>query len=152
MGILHKLQQAIAARLQADSWLTGVDIVTQADGDLDAMIKTKLGSIGIVCSIGMGKAGGSDPGALGLYFEDIIFVIEVQEFVLKNRGPAGTRKPVLDVCEQVAGLLHGYQMPDGPSFLVVDPGIVPVKPVTPATSAYAVAIATSDGVAMTPIE
>lgn len=152
MGILSNIQQGIAAALRADSWLTDVAIVTQADGDLDSMIKTKLGTLGIVISIGMGKAGGNDPGAIGLYFEDIIFVIEVQEFVLKNRGPGGTRKPVLDVCERLAVLLHGLILPDGPALMVIDPGIIPVKPDSPATSAYAVAIATSDGVTLTPIE
>ena len=152
MGMMHNIQQGIAARLRADAWLTGVEIVTQADGDLDAMIKTKLASLGIVCAIGMGKAGGADPAASGPYFEDVVFVIEVQEFVMKNRGPGGTRKPVLDVCERVAALLHHYQIPDGPGLYISDPGIVPVAPQAPATSAYAVAVETSDGVYMPPLE
>jgi hypothetical protein len=35
---------------------------------------------------------------------------------------------------------------------IAEPGIVPVKVVAPATSAYAVAVETSDGVYMPPLE
>jgi hypothetical protein len=150
MGMLHDIQQGIARRLVSDPWMTGIEVVTQADGDLDAMIKQKLASLGIACVIGMGKAGGADPAASGPYFENVVFVVEVQEFVLKNRGASGTRKPVLDVCERVAALLHHYQIPDGPGLYISDPGIVPAMIVPPATSAYSVAVETSDGVYLDP--
>ena len=150
MGMLHNIQQGIAKRLLSDPWMTGIDVVTQADGDLDTMIRSKLAALGIVATIGMGKAGGADPAASGPYFEDVVFVIEVQEFVLKNRGPGGTRKPVLDVCERIASLLHHFQIPDGPGLYIADPGIVPAIITPPATSAYSVAVQTSDGVYLDP--
>jgi hypothetical protein len=150
MGMLSNIQLGIKARLQADAYLTGVSIVSQAEGDIDSMIQTKLASLGIVCAIGMGKAGGADPAASGPYFEDIVFIVEVQEFVLKNRGAGGTRKSVLDVCERIACILHHHQIPNGPALHIAEPGIVPVKVVAPATSAYGVAVETSDGVSLTP--
>lgn len=150
MGMMHNIQQGIAKRLLSDPWMHGIDVVTQADGDLDSMIRQKLASLGIVCVIGMGKAGGADPAASGPYFENVVFVVEVQEFVMKNRGAGGSRKPVLDVCERVAALLHHWQVPDGPGLYISDPGIVPVPATAPATSAYAVAVETSDGVCLDP--
>jgi len=150
MGMMHNIQLGIARRIMADKWMTGIEVITQADGDIDTMIRKKLAALGICATIGMGKAGGADPGASGPYFEDVVFVIEVQEYVLQNRSPNGTRKPVLDVCERIASLLHHFEIPDGPSLYISEPGIVPAIITPPATSAYSVAVETSDGVYIDP--
>lgn len=150
MGMLLSIQSAIAKRLMDSPYMAGIDVLTQDDGDLDTMIRAKLALLGIAATVGLGKAGDPMPNAGGPYFEDVVFVVEVQEFVLKNRSAAGSRKSAVDVCEHIAHRLHGWEFAPGKALMCVDPGIIPVPSTPPATAAYAVAIQTSDGVDATP--
>ena len=149
MGMLHNIQLAMSRHLVGDSWMAGIDVITQNEGDLDTMIRTTLSRLGIVATISMGKAGRPMQNT-GLYFEEVVYVVEVQEYVAKNRGAQGTGKPVLDVCERIAWRLHNFEVAPGTTLYCVDPGIIPVTISPPATAAYAVAFETSDGVDPTP--
>ena len=150
MGMLLNIQKAMAARIVSDPWMSGLEVATQSDGDLDAFIAAKLSKLGIAVTVGLGKAGAPMPNVSTPYFEEVLFVVEVQEFVMMNNGSRGTKKPAVDVCERIAVRLHGFEYDEGKTLYCVDPGIIPAIPARPATSAYAVAFETPDGVDIAP--
>ena len=97
MSTLHDIQLAIKARLEAARYFAGIGVLTQNEGDYDTAVTLRLNRLGLSCLVMLAGADVDDPAQTGPYFDNIKYVVEVAEFVTRNRSPQGSRKPLLDV-------------------------------------------------------
>ena len=107
VGLLTDIQSAVAARLRELEVIAGpvaIEVLEEDKGDLDAQIEKAKGKLGIVVSV----------ETTGLRRDDskremeMTLVVEIQEMVAINRGPAGTQRTWMQISEEILVSLHGW--------------------------------------------
>ena len=145
-SVLSQAQADIKAALVADSWLAGVEITAQDEGDIDNKIDIALGNMGIHVLIMMGKAMCRKPNLPGPVLDQIVYVVEVAENVELNRGTGGTGKTCLEVIERVLVLIHHKVRIADKVVVANDDAIAPAPNPRGATCTYQCAFKTQDGI------
>ncbi len=103
-SVLLNLQEELAARLAADSFLAAVPVLTERDRNLNYEVQRQVDSLGVVCIVMTPDAGVRHPEARGPYFDQVGVTVRVQENTELNSGAHA-----LEIAERVAALLHHYQ-------------------------------------------
>jgi hypothetical protein len=107
-----QLQDAVAARLSADSTFAGppaVTVLTQRAGDLLNQVERNLGKLGLCAVVMVPKL---EPGPARLELRASVMVA-LCESVTKNRASSGTHVPSDDLVLSVFGLLADWAPEDG---------------------------------------
>ena len=110
---LTQLQESAAAILAGDAFFSpaapakAIEVLFERKGDIANRIKVALGKLGIsvVVITPLAKLAERVPGAAVIPLS-VPLVVQVEENVLLNQGANGTGKGALDVCVEVACLLH----------------------------------------------
>jgi len=145
-SVLRQCQLDIKAALVADSWMSGVEVTAQDEGDLDNKITIALGRLGIHVAVMMAKARCSKPNLPGPVLDQIVMVVEVAENVELNRGAGGTGKTCLAVIERCLVLVHQKVRIADKVVVAHDETIAPAPNPRGATCTYQCAFRTQDGI------
>jgi hypothetical protein len=108
VGLLTDIQFAVAERIRALDVISGppaIEVLEEDKGDLDSQIERAKGKLGIVVSV---ETPQMRRGEQKRHVEMTV-VVEVQEMVSINRGPAGTKRTWLQVAEEIMVSLHGWK-------------------------------------------
>lgn len=104
--IFQNLQSMAKDIMVDDDYFTDIDVLTEDLHDIQNRIRVALSKIGLCCIVYTPEADVKYPNAPGPMFEPMKLHVGINEFVLKNRGDAGTKIPASEVAERVAWLLH----------------------------------------------
>lgn len=111
-SLFSDLQEAIAARLRGEAWLTehpAVQISTEREGDVASAIERGLKGAGLAVAILTPRLAATDgPGRM----LEVTLLVGVAENPRTNRGPTGTRKPACDVSTTILALLWDWTPDD----------------------------------------
>lgn len=110
--MIDELQDKVKARLAADSFFDGVDILTEKIGDIENKIERDLGRLGlavVVLSPRGTRAGTDDRRSIP--FLRIQITVSVVENVPVNTGD----KKAMDVVKRAIEVLHNSRESDGRS-------------------------------------
>ncbi len=123
MNPYSQLQEDVAARLRASSYLANVPVITEQIGDIDAAVEQAL-AVGGALGNADSKAGLSitviTPSGTRLPEQrgsilllDVTVRVTIYENGVVNRGESGIGKPPLEVLFAVQAALHGWRMSPG---------------------------------------
>jgi hypothetical protein len=102
---LKDIQRELSGVITADSYFTGIPIITEARGDILNQIQRALGKLGI-CVIIETLTGRPEHASAGSYLIELNVGLTVTENVLINQGSTGTRKPASEVVARIMCLLN----------------------------------------------
>ncbi len=108
MGLIADLQAAVAAQIRAGDLIAeepAVPVLEADKGDLDAEIAKAVGKRGICISV---ETPALNPEQDNRRFCEAELLIEVQENVPINRGPAGTQRTWLAITENIIAELMNW--------------------------------------------
>lgn len=113
---LKDIQTELSALLTADSYFSGVTILTESRGDILNQLQSALGKLGIVVIIETLTGKPETPG-IGSYTIDLNLGITVTENVLINQSASGTRKPASAVVARIMCLLNPLRQQGLPAWI-----------------------------------
>lgn len=102
---LKDIQSGISAIITADSYFTGLPVITEAKGDILNIIMRALGKLGI-CIVIETLTGKPEHAAIGAYRLDLDVGITVSENVLINQGATGSKKAASAVVARLLCILN----------------------------------------------
>jgi len=92
--------------MRSDEYYARVTLLSEDIGDIRNQIKTSLSKLGICAVILTPSADVQHTNAPGPILDPLKLEIDITEFVIKNRGDAGSKQPASDVAEHTMWLLH----------------------------------------------
>ncbi len=105
-GFLHGLQQQVEGILQSDPYYSGIRLLSEQLGDIQAQVRQALAKLGLCCIVVTPDAQFQGTNAPGPIADPVEVSVDVTELVLVNRGSNGTGIPASAVAEHTAWLLH----------------------------------------------
>lgn len=123
--LLSTIQSAIKTRLESESYLTGVGIVTESKGDIVQMVSAELLKTGVGVLVLTPAAFANRVNVPGPYFYTeaggVKIRVQVYENVAINQSNQGSQKPAATIAETILASLH-LHTPTGLAVITIDPG------------------------------
>jgi hypothetical protein len=113
---LKDIQTELSALITADSYFSGIPILTEARGDILNQLQRALGKLGIVVIIET-LTGKPEHASAGSYTVELSLGITVTENVLINQSASGTRKPASAVVARIMCLLNPLRQQELPAWI-----------------------------------
>lgn len=116
--ILHEVQGLLLQARGSIFSQPGATVLTEDTGDIDTLIESAIGTLGLCTTIMLVQARDAKPNLPGPVFGQCQLIIEIAELALTNRSPSGTGVTALEAAEDAARILHQARCPSGRMLLV----------------------------------